>query len=186
MADVYIVTLSILGIWITGPGLMLGLNVILPARTERVYWRLLRTPWLSLIAGLVITVLVAFAAVLAANAGGGGFSAVLVLFTLGLWALGAAAMTRIAAERIDRQTGSADRLRSMLRGAVLLELAGFVPLVGWFLFTPLVGVAQIGAGALGLFGREPKRVTQAAERLPADLPGSGQGETGAQSEPAGS
>ena len=164
MADVYTVALSILGIWITGPGLMLALNAVLPVRTERAYRHLSSAPWRSFFTGLGITIVVTVFALVMANIRAGiasGVSVLLVLFGLGLWAVGAAGMTRLAAEWMETKTGSGSRLRNLVFGALALELSGFVPLIGWFLFTPLVGIIQIGAGASSLFGRDRNRNTDA-------------------------
>lgn len=55
------------------------------------------------------------------------------------------------------------RARSMMRdgrpllglsyGALCTSVAYFLPLVGWFVFTPIVGLISIGAGFWGVFGR---------------------------------
>lgn len=165
MADVHTTALSILGIWITGPGLMLALNAVLPGRTERAYRRLSRAPWKSFFIGLGITIVVTVFALVMANIGAGiasGVSVLLVLFGLALWAVGAAGMTRLAADWMETKTGSGSRLRNLVFSALALALSGFVPLIGWFLFTPLVGIIQIGAGASSLFGRDRNRNTDAA------------------------
>lgn len=158
MTDVYIVTLSIIGILITGPGLAVGLNLLVPRITDRAYRRLTETPGMSFIFGGILGAVLATGVMILASVGGiaQGVAFVSTVLGLGVYALGAAGMSRLFGERLAPATPKASPLGRMVRGAVTLELAALTPLVGWFLFAPLAGVMCIGAGAFGLVGWAPK------------------------------
>jgi hypothetical protein len=72
-------------------------------------------------------------------------------------------MCRLMGERI---AGKEAGLTHILKGAVMLELACFTPLVGWFLFTPLVMALNTGAAAFALIGWAPK--PRPAQEQPVD------------------
>jgi hypothetical protein len=158
MTDVYIVTFSIIGILLTGPGLAIGLNLLAPRITDRAYRRLTETPGASFIFGGVLGAVITTWVVILASVGGAaqGIAYGSAVLGLGIYALGAAGMSRLFGERLAPATPKASPLGRMVRGAVVLELAALTPLVGWFLFVPLAGVMCIGAGAFGLIGWVPK------------------------------
>jgi hypothetical protein len=80
---------------------------------------------------------------------------------LGLIAIGSAGMSRLLGERLALWSAPASKLKNLLRGAVVYELAGIMPLVGWFLFLPLMVILSIGAAVSGLFSRSPAVVEEA-------------------------
>ena len=160
MTDVYIVTLSVIGVLISFPGLAVALNMLLPRVTERATIRLAQTPFKSFMVGLPVAVMILFWIVLVTQV---PFLAVLQptafiagLLGLGIGTLGAAAMARLIGERIADLVPSGSELGNMVRGAVVYELAVLVPIVGWFLFAPLVGISVIGAAFFGLLGWVPR------------------------------
>lgn len=158
MTDVYIVTLSIIGFLVTSPGLAAALNLFFPQVTETACQRISRTPMKAFIAGLPVSVLmVGIAAVLNSAGGPGqGLAFIIVLAWLGLLTLGAAAMARLLGERLSGMTGGGSPLGNIIRGAVIYELASLVPLVGWFLFTPLMSQVAVGAALFGLVRWSPR------------------------------
>lgn len=159
MTDVYIVALSIIGFLITAPGLAVALNLLLPGVTHRAQARLEQTPRVSLIVGLIVAGALALWIFILTQTNTGvlqGVAFVSGLLALGIYSIGAAGMSAVFGERIGHVTGSRSPIGNIVRGAVVLELACFVPLVGWFLFFPFVMSASMGAALFALVGWGPK------------------------------
>jgi hypothetical protein len=159
MADVYIVTLSILGILITFPGLAAAMTLLLPGATEVAYTRLAQTPVKAFVLGLPVTAFITFWVVLLASLNASvlkGIAFILALVALGIDALGAAGLSRLLGERIGAWTGTGSPLSNLIRGAVIYELACLFPLVGWLLFAPVAWITTMGAAIFALLRWLPK------------------------------
>ncbi len=158
MADVYTVTLIIIGLLISLPALLVGLNLLMPGVTIRAQVRLRETPGKSFGLGAVLTavflliILVTFQIPGPGQAFGVGFA----VAAMGLGTLGAAGMARLLGERIRPLVKPNSDMMNLLRGAVVYELACLVPFVGWFIFAPLVGMMVLGAAVFALIGWMPK------------------------------
>ena len=164
MTDVYIVTLSIIGFLITSPGLAAAVNLFFPRVTEAAYLRITATPVKSFLVGLGVTAItIVWVAVL--NSAGGplqGIGIASAVLWLGLLTVGASAMARLLGARLAGML-SASELGNIIRGAVIYELASLVPLVGWFLFTPLMSCMAVGAALFGLVRWAPRPRVPAPE-----------------------
>jgi hypothetical protein len=163
MTDVYIVTLLILGTWITGPGLAATINFLLPGVVEVAACRIALTPIKSLIVGGFVGGFQLILALVLFQASGPlqAFGAVIAAVLLGIYSVGVAAMSRMLGERIGGTPTDQPRLGNVIRGAVIYELACFVPLVGWMIFLPLAGFTAIGAALFGLVKWAPRQRTLA-------------------------
>ena len=69
-------------------------------------------------------------------------------------------MSRLLARRVTLLVSPSSQALNLLRGAVLYELACLFPIVGWFLFAPIVGITVIGAATFGLLGWLPRPSVQ--------------------------
>ncbi|WP_420640759.1 hypothetical protein [Candidatus Leptofilum sp.] len=158
MVDVYIVVYTLLGILICLPALLLALNLLMPKITQRIETRLEKTPGKSFVLGVPVTAAFLLWIAITANIPGlGQGSAFLAAFVgMGLGTLGAAGMSRLLAKRVQVLVSSSSEALSLLRGAVMYELACLFPIVGWFLFAPVVGITVIGAAVFGLLGWLPR------------------------------
>lgn len=158
MVDVYIVVYTLLGILICLPALLLALNLLMPQITRRIETRLEQTPGKSFVMGVPVTaVFLLFIAVMANIPGVGQGSAFLAGFvSMGLGTLGAAGMSRLLAKRVTLINAPSSEALNLLRGALIYELACLFPIVGWFLFAPIVGITVIGAATFGLLGWLPR------------------------------
>lgn len=85
------------------------------------------------------------------------------LISGGLWcalvlaaAIGSAAIVRLMAERIGGLGSEMTPFARLTRAAALFVGAGFVPVAGWFLLTPIAAFAAVGAGLSTL--RRPRPV----------------------------
>ena len=158
MVDVYIVVYSLLGILICLPALLVALNLLMPHITARIETRLEQMPGKSFFLGVPVTAVFLLWIAITANIPGiGQASAFLVAFLgMGLGTFGAAGMTRLLARRVRPLTNPSSEALNWLRGAVMYELACLFPIVGWFLFAPIVGITVIGAATFGLLGWLPR------------------------------
>lgn len=160
MADVYTVLFTLIGILLTLPALLVGLNLLLPTIVQRVETRLKETPGRSFLMGAPVTGLF-FVVVLVANQFPGPGQAVAVATAvswMGLGTVGAAGMARLLSARFASISHPSSELLNLVRGAAVYELSCLFPLVGWFLFAPLVGFTVVGAAMFALLGWLPHPV----------------------------
>jgi hypothetical protein len=161
MVDVYIVVYSLLGILICLPALLLALNLLLPQITNRIETRLERTPGKSFFLGVPVTAAFLLWIAITANVPIGvvrGTAFVAAFAGMGLGTLGAAGMSRLLARRITVLANPSSQAMNWLRGAVMYELACLFPIVGWFLFAPIVGITVLGAAVFALLGWLPRPI----------------------------
>ena len=159
MVDVYIVVYSLLGMLICLPALLLALNLLMPQATRRIETRLEQTPGKSFFLGVPVTAVFLLWIAITANIPGlGQASAFLAAFIgMGLGTVGAAGLSRLLARRVTLLSSPSSEVLNLLRGAVIYELACLFPIVGWFLFAPVVGITVLGAATFGLLGWLPRR-----------------------------
>lgn len=77
-------------------------------------------------------------------------------------ALGSAGVIRIMAGRIDHFGTAMTGFACLTRATALYVAGGFVPIVGWFLFTPVAAIGTIGAGLAALRRTKPVQPLQPA------------------------
>lgn len=156
MADVYTVTFLVIGLLISYPALLVALNLLLPNVTGRAAEKVSDGPFKTFAIGAVITAGLALLILVTAEAGAGPVRALAWLCGLcglGLIVIGSAGMSRLLGQRLALWSDPVSRLKNLLRGAVVYELAGIMPVVGWFLFLPLMVILSIGAAVAALFTR---------------------------------
>jgi hypothetical protein len=74
------------------------------------------------------------------------------------WAIGLSAFAQLFAIRARPLMRDDRPLLGVAWGALCTTASGFVPIVGWFLFVPLVGLISVGAGLQALISRsEPPK-----------------------------
>ncbi len=126
-----------------------------PGAVERARERLERTPGRSLALGAALAALLAVPMIVLLVMPNGvaqflGYS--LLVLALAYAGVGAAGF----ASRV----GGAAGLRGLLVGAAVTEFAMALPVIGWFVVTPLLLLASLGAGTFALLRWRP-RVTAA-------------------------
>jgi Na+/melibiose symporter-like transporter len=174
MADVYTVTFSLIGILLSLPALLVAINLLMPKVTQRVQTRLEQTPGRSFVLGVPVTAAFALWIAVTSQLPGVGQAMAFIAAALfmGLGTIGGAGLARLLGDRIRPLARSNSELTSLVRGAVVYELAALVPIVGWFLFIPLAGIMAVGAAAFALVNWLPSpainaQISQSA-RQPAD------------------
>jgi hypothetical protein len=140
-------------------------SVLLPAFLERARTALEVSPGRSLLLGLinflcigVLDALLIWVAQLIKSimivSGiliviGGLVTSILTLLAF----LGLASLANLLGHHIGEPK---NEFMAILRGGVLLILAGITPFIGWFAFTPLVILTALGAAIQAVFRRQPK------------------------------
>lgn len=158
VADVYIGLIIFITILLSFPALLIALNLFWPHYCQRTAERLTVTPIKSFFFGLLVLLIMGgFTAVLTNIGPGQALALLSLVFILGLGTLGAAGSSLALAQRLNAWSQPASKLKQLVRGALLFELAALFPFVGWFLFTPLVGTAGIGAAIFAFFRWRPHR-----------------------------
>ena len=153
MADVLTVTLIILGLLITLPALWLLLRALFPEPVDRSRARIAAAPVACFFLGLVPVLILFVGGGALLQKGGPGLKLVGFLFLLSgflLGGIGLAGLSTMVGERLPSLSDEGRPWRGLVRGAVCMELAFLLPLVGWFGLLPLALVAGMGAALLGL------------------------------------
>lgn len=169
MTDVYIVVFTLAGILLSLPALLVALNLLLPKVTTNTAARLSKTPGRSFLLGVPVTAAFLLWIAITSQVPFGPIRAtafIAAIIGMGLGTIGAAGMARVLGERLKPISGTPSTLTSLVRGAVVYELACLFPIVGWFLFIPLAGIMVLGAAVFGLLGWIPRPQIQQADQTP--------------------
>jgi hypothetical protein len=147
-----------LGVLVLGVGmaaLLLLCDVAFPKLVGRARHNAERMPLRSLLVGLINLSFFGLLAValLSGDEGARALGLLVGTVLLSFVALGLAAVARLVGERLRPDDPS--MVRRLLAGAVTLELAALVPLVGWFAVTALAGLLGYGAVVIALVRRRP-------------------------------
>ena len=173
MADVFSITLIILGFLLAQQGLWLLSRALWPRRFAAATVRCRRNPVASFFVGLPVTAaVVVLFAVLGNKLGAAGQVAAFAVFVL-FWIyanIGTAGLVTHVGETLKSPTDRDRPWAATVRGGVVTELAWLLPIVGWpvLLFASIV----LGAGAttLSWFRVKPRsELTAPAEAMSQDM-----------------
>lgn len=139
---------------ITLIALLVTISYLWPQRTAQASQILDNSPGRSFIIGFVNLLFFGILAAFLSQQGDfAGLLALLILLVLlGIAVLGMGGFLLLLAARIFPQIP--DDLKARLKTAVLLILALLAPILGWFIFTPLLLILGLGAGIMALFRRQ--------------------------------
>lgn len=165
MADLTAIFFILLIIGIAYPAMLTAWWLLFPAAVERARLRLERTPGKSFWLGLAALIAFLIPILILLNLPSGffqflGFVAIGVMLVLS--SIGAAGLAARFADKLNR-LGAFSAIGSFVRGAVIIELASVLPVVGWFIFLPVSLVASLGASVFALLNWTPKSVAPAVE-----------------------
>ena len=156
MENLFVAILAIVGAVATVIALLVTLTLFMPRLTGRVSEAERKMPVRSFALGFVnflfFFVLAAVMAQIGESIGGafGGFFTLLAvtiaLFILSLMSIGLAGLVALLSERL----GGEPTPGRTLRAALLLVAAGFAPVVGWLVLTPLALLTGLGATIIAL------------------------------------
>ena len=166
MADISAIFFILLILGVAYPSLLTAWLLLFPATVERARLRLERTPWQSFWLGGILTAALVIPTVILLSLPFGPakfLGWILIVLALTFSGIGAAALAAKMGQRLNR-LGNFSAAGAFVRGALVLELAAFFPVIGWFVLLPLATVTALGASAFALMHWVPKpaRVTEVA------------------------
>lgn len=166
LGDVFLVIAYLFGVCLSTWALVLGVALLFPSKAARAEAATERHAWPTFFVGLGVFGLggVLSLALLAQPLPGAkllGFIGLLAILSVSM--LGMTGVASLVGQRIRPLDPDISRFRAISRGAGLLVVAGLLPLVGWFVFFPLLLIFSTGAGLAALM---PKRIER-----PATAPG---------------
>lgn len=176
MADISAIFFLLLIISIAFPAMLaawwlLFPNLITRAQT-RVEKTLARTFWLGFV--LLIVVSIPIIILMAMPFGPAKFLGwILLAVSLALSSIGSAGIAAHLGERMKHAGNNYTPLSAFIRGAVVLELAAFFPIIGWLFVWPLMLITVFGATGFALLNwlpREKTQITSAVTSAPANSP----------------
>lgn len=138
--------------------------LLFPSVVSRAQSRVERTPWGTFGMGLILLIVVAIPIVvlLALPFGPAKFAGWLLLAAaLAVSSIGSAGIAAHLGARLTRQS-SISALSGFVRGSVILELAAFFPVLGWFFIWPLLIIMAFGATGFAFLNWMPREKTQSS------------------------
>lgn len=165
MADLTAIFFILLIIGVAYPAMLTAWWLLFPAAVERARLRLDRTPGKSFWMGLAVLIGFLIPILILINLPSGfmkflGFVAIGVMLVIS--SIGAAGLASRFADKLNR-LGSFSAIGAFVRGAVIIELASILPIVGWFIFLPIATVTSLGASVFAILNWVPKTTAPAVE-----------------------
>jgi hypothetical protein len=163
MADISAIFFILLIIGIAFPSMLAAWWLLFPSLILRAQTRvektLSRTFWLGLVIVIVLTIpIIVLMALPFGPAKLIGW--ILLAVSLALSSIGSAGIAAHLAERIKHTGTTLTPLSGFIRGAVILELAAFFPIVGWLFVWPLMLITAFGATGFALLNWMPREKPQ--------------------------
>ena len=154
MAETIALILFVPAAIITLIALLILIPYLWPQRSTQASQILDKSPGRSFIIGFVNMLFFGILAIFLSQQGdfAGLLALLLLLALLGITVLGMGGFLLLLTSRLFFQPEN--ELKARLKTAVLLILALFAPILGWFIFTPLLLIFGLGAGIVALFRRQ--------------------------------
>jgi len=162
MADISAIFFILLILGIAFPAMLAAWWLLFPSLIARAQTRvdktLAGTFWMGLV--IVIAVIIPIIVLLALPFGPAKFFGwILLAISIALSSIGSAGIAAQLAHRIT-QHSTVSELGGFIRGALVLELAAFFPIIGWFFLWPLLLIVAFGATGFALLNWLPREKTQ--------------------------
>ena len=169
MADISAIFFILLIISIAFPAMLTAWWLLFPALITRAQTRieksLARSFWLGIV--IVIALTIPIVILLALPFGPAKFIGwILIAASLALSSIGSAGIAAHLGERMKQTGNSYTPLGAFIRGSVVLELAAFFPVLGWFFLLPLALITAFGATGFALLNWLPRDKPQASTVTP--------------------
>ena len=163
MADISAIFFILLIISIAFPSMLTAWWLLFPSVVARAQTRvektLARTFWLGLV--IVIALTIPIVILLALPFGPAKFLGwILLAGSLALSSIGSAGIAAHFGERMKQTGNNYSPLSAFLRGSIILELAAFFPVLGWFFLWPLALIIAFGATGFALLNWMPREKAQ--------------------------
>lgn len=156
LGDVLGFLTALVGICFSTWAVTVGFTALFPRRSDIAHTHLVLHPVKSILSGLVVWLVLGSVALGIMNLPNPllKLAGMLLLMALiGFTAVGASGLAKLLAERFQQLEPEMSDFASLSRGALVLVVAGILPLVGWFAVIPLVLAAGLGAGMKAVFSK---------------------------------
>jgi len=162
MADISAIFFILLILGIAFPAMLTAWWLLFPSVIQRTQARIEKTLsqsfWLGLV--IVIALTVPIVILLALPFGPAKFLGwILLAASLAFSSIGSAGIAAHLGNRLT-QKSNVTPLGGFVRGAVVLELASFFPVIGWLFIFPVLLIAAFGATGFALLNWSPRERTQ--------------------------
>lgn len=169
MADISAIFFILLIISIAFPAMLAAWWLLFPALIARAQTRieksLARSFWLGLV--IITAVTIPIVILLALPFGPAKFIGwILIAVSLALASIGSAGIAAHFGERMNQAGNNYTALGAFIRGSVVLELATFFPVLGWFFLLPLALITAFGATGFALLNWMPREKIQISSATP--------------------
>ncbi len=147
IGDVLAVIAGLGALGVCGGATLLLAALAFPERTRKAAEAITAAPGRCLGRGLGVLFLIGGIALALGHSAAGPVRLLGDVLWAGLFlvaALGGASIARLLGERIQADGTQMTPFAALTRGAALCVLAGFLPVVGWFLVTPLTALIALG------------------------------------------
>ena len=162
MADISTIFFILLIIGVAFPAMLTTWWLLFPSLVTRAQTRVERTPWGTFWLGLVVLIAVTIPIVilLALPFGPAKFTGwILLAASLALSSIGSAGIAAHLGEQMKKAGNTFTPLGGFIRGSIVLELAAFFPVLGWFFIWPLLLIMAFGATGFALLNWKPREKT---------------------------
>jgi hypothetical protein len=164
MADISAIFFILLMIGVAFPAMLTAWWLLFPSVVSRAQARVEKTPWGTFGMGLILLIVVTIPIVvlLALPFGPAKFAGwILLAAALAVSSIGSAGIAAHLGARLIRQS-NISALSGFVRGSVILELAAFFPVLGWFFIWPLLIIMAFGATGFAFLNWMPREKTQSS------------------------
>lgn len=162
MADISAIFFILLILGVAFPAMLTAWWLLFPSVVTRAQTRVEKTPWGTFGMGLVVltAVVIPIIILFALPFGPAKFTGwILLAASLTVSSVGSAGIAAHIGKRLMNQSGLS-ALSGFIRGSVILELAAFFPILGWFFIWPLMLILAFGATGFALLNWMPREKTQ--------------------------
>lgn len=165
MADISAIFFILLILGVAFPAMLTAWWLLFPSLISRAQARiensLSRTFWFGFV--IVIAVGIPIIILFALPIGPAKALAwILLAASLALSTIGSGGIAAHLGERIKNASKDMTSLGAFIRGAVILELAAFFPVIGWLFLWPIAIITAFGATGFALLNWMPREKTQAS------------------------
>jgi len=163
MADISAIFFILLIIGVAFPAMLTAWWLLFPSLIARAQIRVDKTPMQSFWMGLAIVIAIAIPVIilLALPFGPAKFIGwVLLAVALALSSIGSAGIAAHLGDQMNKAGNTFTPLGGFIRGSIVLELAAFFPVLGWFFIWPSMLIMAFGATAFALLNWMPHEKPQ--------------------------
>jgi len=167
MADISAIFFILLIIGVAFPAMLTGWWLLFPSLVARAQSRVEKTPWGTFWLGVVLLTVVTIPVTILFALPFGPAKLMGWVFLAAALALSSIGSTGIAAHLGARLSGQGNlsQLGGFVRGSIILELAAFLPVLGWFVIWPLAIIMAFGATGFALLNWAPREKTLRASEV---------------------